>query len=1075
MPPLPSLSVAANPGNINREAMSRIIPVSLRIPLLGLVTLTCASGVCSYAAESAPSQIPPAAVRPVDFQVDIQPILAKHCYSCHGPDKQKADLRWDDKAVLSREGEHGPVLVPGNSAQSRVIRLVAGLEPEIVMPLKGERLTSDQIGLLRAWIDQGAKWPETGQAASIDKLNHWAFKTPVRPAVPSVKQLKWLRNPIDNFILAKLEKEKLLPSAEAERQVLIRRLSLDLTGLPPTVNEVHAFVQDGSPDAYEHLVQRLLASPHYGEQWGRHWLDVARYADTNGYEKDKPRSIWPYRDWVINALNRDLHYDQFIVEQLAGDLLPNPTLEQKVATGFLRNSMLNQEGGIEPEQFRVEAMIDRMDAVGKAFLGLTIACSQCHNHKYDPFTQKEYYQLYAFLNNDDEAFLEVPTSKQNELRHSILTQVHTIEDKAIKETPDLATRMAAWEKTLTEPPTSWTVLEPKDWQNFATKFEKHEDFSLLGGGDLQPGGVMRVWAETTLTNITGIRLEALTNANLLYGGPGLVGKGTFLIREFVVDAYPLDNSITNRIKFTRAMADQEARGFPVTKAIDGETDKGGWIPAITPERRNENHSAIFEADKPFGFPGGTRLLITLHQKFDGADKETKVDCHMLGSFRLGATTAAAPLKFDPLSPSQRSVLAIPSDKRSLEQQRELFAAFRHTDLLFTNVNEEIDKSWTNWPYPATTLVLQQRAKPRVTHLFKRGDRLRPGEVVEPDVLSVLHSFPADAPRNRLGLAKWIVDSRSPTTARVIVNRVWQAYFGQGLVATPEDFGTRVEAPSHPELLDWLACELMEPTVKSEVRNSKSEADSTRAWSLKHLHRLILTSATYRQSSKITPDLYEKDQYNRLLARGPRFRLGAEGIQDVALSASGLLNLKMGGPSIYPPIPSSVGDTVYGGFIWPETKGADRYRRGLYTFWKRSLPFPALSAFDMPTGDTACPRRVRSNTPLQALTTLNEKTFVESAQAMALRILKEGGVDDRSRASYAFELCTSRKPNPKELTQLMNFWQEQFDYFENHSSAAVKVAVPNFDQMPEDVNVHKAAAWAMVSRAILNLDETLTKE
>jgi hypothetical protein len=321
----------------------------------------------------------------------------------------------------------------------------------------------------------------------------------------------------------------------------------------------------------------------------------------------------------------------------------------------------------------------------------------------------------------------------------------------------------------------------------------------------------------------------------------------------------------------------------------------------------------------------------------------------------------------------------------------------------------------------------------------------------------------------------MVDSRSPTTARVIVNRVWQSYFGQGLVTTPEDFGTRVEAPSHPELVDWLACELMEPTVKSEVRKPKSEADLPRAWSLKHLHRLIVTSATYRQSSKITPELYQRDQYNRLLARGPRFRVEAEGIQDIALSTSGLLNLKIGGPSIYPPIPGSVGDTVYGGFSWPETKGADRYRRGLYTFWKRSLPFPALSAFDMPTGDTACPRRVRSNTPLQALTTLNEKTFVESAQAMALRILKEGGVDDRSRASYAFELCTSRKPNQKELTQLMNFWQEQFDYFENHSSAAVKVAVPDFEKMPEDVNLHKAAAWAMVSRAILNLDETLTKE
>jgi len=923
--------------------------------------------------------------------------------------------------------------------------------------------------------NQGAKSVEDDKTASTDKRNHWAFKTPVRPAVPAVAYEKWTRNPIDSFVLARLEKEKLSPSPEAERHVLIRRLSLDLTGLPPTIDEVNDFVRDPNPDAYERLVERLLASPHYGEQWGRHWLDVARYADTNGYEKDKPRSIWPYRDWVIRALNKDLPYDQFVIEQLAGDLLPNSTLEQKVATGFLRNSMLNQEGGIEPEQFRVEAMIDRMDAVGKAFLGLTINCCQCHNHKYDPFTQKEYYQLYAFLNNDDEAFLEVPTSKQEKLRQSIFSEVQTLQDKAIKETPDLVNRMAAWEKTLVEPTTNWSVLEPKDWQNFATKFEKQEDFSLLGGGDLQPGGIMRVWVETTLTNITGLRLEALTNANLLYSGPGLVGKGTFMIREFTVDAYPLDNSITNRIKFTRAMADQEAPGFPVGKAIDGETDKGGWIPAITPERRNQNHSAVFEADKPFGFQGGGRLLITLHQKFDGADKETKLDCHMLGCFRLSATTDAAPLKIDPLLASQRSILAIPNEKRSLQQQRELFATFRYTDPLFTNLNQDIDKAWTNWPYPATTLVLQQRTKPRVTHLFKRGDRLRPGEAVEPDVLSVLQAFPENAPRNRLGLAKWIVDQRSPTTARVIVNRVWQSYIGQGLVTTPEDFGTRVEAPSHPELLDWLACELMKPTVKFGNPNSNSGTESPRAWSLKHLHRLIVTSSTYRQSSKVTSELYEKDQFNRLLARGPRFRLEAEGIQDVALALSGLLDMTIGGPSIYPPIPGSVGDTAYGGFSWPETKGAERYRRGLYTFWKRSLPFPALSAFDMPTGDSACPRRVRSNTPLQALTTLNEKTFVESAQAMALRILKEGGGDNHTRTAYAFELCTGRKPDPNELTQLMKFWQEQFDYFDNHSSAALKVAIPDLNQMPEDVNVHKAAAWAMVSRAILNLDETITKE
>src|SRR6266446_2470533 len=538
------------------------------------------------------------------------------------------------------------------------------------------------------------------QAAELESVkdkvispgHHWAFKAPVRPPVPKVKNQKWVRNPIDNFVLARLEKEGLKPSPEADRVTLSRRLSLDLTGLPPTPAEADEFLADSSPDAYDRLVERLLASPHYGERWARAWLDVARYADSNGYEKDAARSIWPYRDWVIQAFNHDLPFDQFTREQLAGDLLPNPTLDQRIATGFLRNSMLNQEGGIEPEQFRTEAMVDRMDAVGKAFLGLTINCCQCHNHKFDPFSQKEYYQLYAFLNNDEEAFIEVPKPKHEKLRKEIRAQIVSLEEKAMAETTNLVERMAMWEKSVAEPTTNWTVLEPKDWQNFATKFEKLEDSSLLGGGDLQPGGVMRVWTETQLTNITGFRLEALTNPNLIYGGPGLIGKGTFLVREFTVEAYPLDGTVTNKIKFRRALADQEAPGFSITNTIDGDTEKGGWTPAITPDRRNQNHTAIFECEEPFGFAGGTRLWLTIHQKYDGkdgVDKDTKLDSHMLGCLRLSATTETPALKVDPLSPELRSLLAVPPEKLSPEQKRELFDSFRLTDTAFTNLNQQI--------------------------------------------------------------------------------------------------------------------------------------------------------------------------------------------------------------------------------------------------------------------------------------------------------------------------------------------------------------------------------------------------
>jgi uncharacterized protein DUF1549/uncharacterized protein DUF1553 len=964
------------------------------------------------------------------------------------------------------------------------------------MAKTSRRLSVPSLGILLLIVmtKQGVNWPDNASAQADGKRSHWAFKPPVRPSVPAFKRNKWVRNPIDNFILARLQKEKIKPSPEAERRTLIRRLSLDLTGLPPTIGEVEEFEADHNHDAYERLVERLLASPHYGERWGRHWLDAARYADTNGYEKDKPRSIWPYRDWVIKAFNQDMPFDEFAIEQLAGDLLPKPTLDQKVATGFLRNSMLNQEGGIEPEQFRVEALIDRMDTLGKAFLGLTINCCQCHNHKYDPFAQKEYYQLYAFLNNDDEAFLEVPTPEQQKLRQEIIAKVGALEEKAMKTATNLTDRMAAWEQSVADSTNAWTVLDPTDWQNFATKFEKQEDLSLLGGGDLQPGGVMRVWAESQLTNITGFRLEALTNPNLISGGPGLIGKGSFIVKEFTVEAWALNNpTVTNKIKFRRALADEEAPGFSITNAIDSITDKGGWTPAVTPDRRNLDHRAVFECEEPIGFTGGARLLITIHQSFDA---DTKLDCHMLGCLRLSATTNEPPLKVDPLSTGERKILDLSPDKRSPTQAQELFSAFRRGDPAFAGLNKQIVNAWTNWPDPPTTLVLHQRAQPRITHLFKRGDRLRPREEVEADVPAVLNPFPEGAPRNRLGLAKWIIDRRSPTTARVIVNRIWQAYFGQGLVATPEDFGTRVETPSHPELLDWLACEFMEPTVNDEIRMSNDEGNpkSGRAqasaatshsafrtshlpgpWSIKHIHRLIVNSATYRQSSKVTPGLYAKDQYNRLLARGPRFRVEGEIVEDIALSVSGLLNLKIGGPSVYPPIPASVGDTAYGGFSWPETKADERYRRGLYTFWKRSLPFPSLSAFDAPTSETSCPRRARSNTPLQALTTLNEKTFVEAAQAMALRVVKEGGPDNRTRAAYAFELCTGRKPATTELNKLLKFWQEQYNYFEDRTAAAVSVALPDSKQMPPDVNLHKVAAWAMVSRAILNLDETITKE
>jgi len=1043
--------------------------MKVRRAFLGLILVTAAATAV---------ELPPAVTRPVDFVKDIQPIFAENCLACHGPKRSEANFRLDSKEIALKGGDLGPAIVPGKSGESLLVHAVAGVKSDFVMPKKGERLSAAQVGLLRAWIDQGANWPDSASVKVENKLDHWAFKAPTRPAPPSVKNSKWVRNPIDNFILARLEKEKLTPSPEADRVTLIRRLSLDLLGLPPHPNEVDAFVTDRSPDAYQKLAERLLASPPCGERWGRHWLDAARYADSHGFEKDAARSIWPYRDYVIHAFNRDLPFDQFTVEQLAGDLIPNPTVDQMVATGFLRNSMMNQEGGIEPEQFRIEAMIDRMDAVGKAWLGLTIACAQCHNHKFDPISQKDYYQLFAFLNSDNEPIVEVPTEAQDKARAEVRAKVRRQEDKLMTDTTNLVERMAAWEKSIANAAGDWTVLDPAEWHNFATKYEEQSDHSLLGGGDIKPYGVSHVWIDTPLTNITGFRVEALTHPNLPYGGPGLTARGSFLLREFTAEAYAMKNpTVTNKITFRRAVASAEAPGFAVTNAIDGNTEKGGWTASAVPVERNQDASAVFECTDPIaGFPGGTRLKLSFYQKHSTGegwqiipDKDTGLDCHAFGRFRISATTAPSPLVADPLTAEQRKLLAVPASKRSPEEKRALFGVFRRVEPTMSARSRAVSDTWTNWTYAATTFGLSSRTEERMTRVFKRGDWQKQADEVKADVPAWLHPFPKDTPRNRLGFAKWIVDRRSPTTARVVINRIWQAYFGQGLFTTPEDIGTRVDAPSHPELLDWLAVEFMEPSQRSPLE------PETAAWSFKHLHRLIVNSATYRQSSQITPSLYAEDQYNRLLARGPRFRVEAEIVQDIALAASGLLNPKIGGPSVYPPIPGSVADQVYGGFTWPETKGEDRYRRGMYTFWKRALPFPALLTFDAPPAEVSCTRRVRSNTPLQALTTLNERTYVEAAQAMGLRVLKEGGSDDRSRATYAFRLGTGRTPTERELKSLLTFRDEQFRYFEDQSAAALQVALANTTNVPPDVNIHKVAAWAMVSRAILNLDETITRE
>ena len=1052
--------------------MQKLILIGLWVGLLGPLP--------GRAAAADISKLPPAATRPVEFAKDVQPIFEASCWNCHGPKKSESGLRLDERAAALKGGDHGVVIVPGRSAESLLIQAVAGVHEELKMPKKGERLTAEQVGVLRAWVDQGAKMPEQ-VAGRKDPKEHWAFKAPVKSAVPEVRGQKSAnRNPIDAFVLARLEKERLSPSPEAEQVTLLRRLHLDLTGLPPTPTEVDAFLADKSKDAYSKVVEKLLASPHYGERWGRHWLDAARYADSDGYEKDMSREMWPYRDYVVNAFNRDQPYNQFIIEQIAGDQLPNAKQDQIVATGFLRNSMVNMEGAIDPEQFRMESMFDRMDAVGKAVLGVTIQCAQCHNHKFDPISQEEYYGMFAFLNSDHEARPVVYTPEQ-QMKLAELHRGRTEMEEDLKHrAPDWEKQMAAWEVSVRNNQPEWIVLGALEQEGERSqRYEDKGDGSWLACGYAPT--TMTQWFRTTndLSGLTAFRLELLTDPNLPYGGPGRAFNGTCALSEFMVEAIDAKEPTNKmKVKWKEATADvvQPERALeinfsnkttnsrptgPIQFAIDGNGNTA-WGINVGPGRRNQERKAVFVAEKPAGFTNGTYWRIGLQQNHGGWNSDDHMN-NNLGRFRISATKAGGEVKADPLPKKVRDILALAPAKRTPVQVATVFSYWRTTVPEWKEANEKIEALWKDYPEGATSMTLLAREQPRATHLLRRGDWLKPAKSVTPGVPAIFHPLPKDADGSRLTFARWLADRKSPTTARVMVNRVWLAYFGQGLLPTPEDFGTQSETPSHPELLDWLAVDFMDHD-----------------WSFKHLHRLIVTSSTYRQSSKLTAAAYESDPYNRLLARGPRFRVEGEIVRDIALAASGLLNPKLGGPSIMTPAPAFLFEppTSYAPFPWKHETGPDKYRRALYTFRRRSTPFPALQTYDVPNADSACVRRQRSNSPLQALVSLNEPLFVECSQALARKTLTEGGPTDEQRITFAFRQTLARQPQPDEVQELMALLnkekQRMADGWVNVSEVATgTTAIPN--NLPAGVTPTQLAAYTLVSRVLLNLDETITKE
>ncbi|MGA8029165.1 MAG: PSD1 and planctomycete cytochrome C domain-containing protein, partial [Bryobacteraceae bacterium] len=982
------------------------------------------------------------------FATTVRPILAARCYTCHGPDLQQNGLRLDSLASILKGSDFGKVIVPGHSEQSRLIRrLMAQERPQ--MPYGGPPLSEAEIATIRKWIDAGAAGPDASTPIAASRpLKHWAYVKPVMPVAPQVRNAAWPRNPIDNFILAKLEKEGLKPSPEAEKATLIRRVYLDLTGLPPSPQEVDAFISDNSPDAYEKVVDRLFASPHYGERWARPWLDLARYADSNGYEKDRIRTAWEYRDWVIRALNQDMSFRDFTIDQIAGDMLPNPTQDQLIATGFNRNSMLNEEGGVDPEEYYWYSLVDRVNTTASVWLGSTLGCAQCHNHKFDAFTQKDYYRFLAFFSNAEykvtpsgdrvarEPQLELPSPEQEQQSAELKAAIARLQKVLETPTPDLEIAQKSWEGELQNVEKRWPALHPLRYESAGgATLKLLPDNSILASGKNPQADRYTVEGATDVESITAVRLEVLPDPSLPHSGPGRDAEGNFFLSDFDLEVAPANDPQSRRhIIWKNARADESQDEYEVKNLLSKEPGLHGWAidaSAETPLRRQ----AVFVPDEPFGFPGGAVLTITMKHQMRHASRN-------IGRFRVSVTSSKDPEFAVELPARLQPVLATAPDRRSSEQQKQLAAAYREIAPLLDPARKQMSDLKDQLKKLGIVTAMVMREKPGYyrpsAYIRERGSFMSKGDLVYADVPAMLNPLPKDAMPNRLGLAEWLVSEDNPLTARVAVNRFWEALFGRGIVETSEDFGTQGDPPSHPELLDWLATQFIED-----------------GWSMKKIQRLMVTSATYRQSSRATPELLARDPYNTLYARGPRFRVEAEMVHDIALSASGLLSGKMYGPSVFPYQPQGVWDIPYSDDKWVESQGEERYRRSIYTFIRRSAPYPSLVTYDAPSREFCTVRRVRTNTPLQALTGLNDPYFFDAARAMAKRMMSEGGTTVASRATYGFRLVVSRAPTEAELERVTSFYKQQLAESQNHA--------------PE------LSAWTMVANVLLNMDETISKE
>ena len=1006
------------------------------------------------AAAPAPFAPPRSSEEPVDFERDVAPLFEAHCSKCHGEAKQRAGLRLDSHAAVLAGSDDGEqrIVIPGEPGESMLYQLVTTTDEDERMPPKGGPLPPEEQELLRRWIAEGAR--SAADAAPVETETHWAYVPPRRPEYPAT-QIGWARNEIDIFVLRRLEGEGILPAPEADRATLARRAALDLTGLPPSLAELDAFLADDATDAFDRYVDRLLASPHYGERMARPWLDLARYADTNGYEKDDRRTMWRWRDWVIDAFNADMPFDEFTIRQLAGDLLPDATLEDRIATGFHRNTMVNAEGGVDPEEYRVAAVLDRVNTTSTVWLGTTMACVQCHAHKYDPFTQREYYQLFAYFNSTADAGpgvgprIDAPTAEEREAEALAAAEEARLQARLTEWTPGLQAELVAFRgrgrfatnhdgfndgSGVDGGDTNATVVvrpQRASAENGSTLTLDREANLVVASGELPAEDAYVLEFELTDAALKTLTLDVLTDEALEGDGPGRPSHGNFVLSE--VTAELREGGATRALSFARALADHHQVGqpdWPPSGAIDGDPRTGWAVGGGT----GRPHRLVLQLSEPLRAPGAM-LVVRLDQQYGHQHLIARLRAQLTDQYPSGDNVVVPPDVAEWLTAFESFG---PEDPRRAGL-REWFNA--HAPSL-ANERERLAELRAR-PKPPTALVMQELDEPRATHLLQRGSFLSPGDVVTHGVPSVLHEFPADAPPNRLGLARWLVAPENPLTARVTVNRLWEQVFGRGLVATSDDFGTQGEPPSHPDLLDWLALQLIED-----------------GWSLKQTLRRIVTSATYRQSARVSPELLERDPDNVLLARSPRYRVEAEMVRDIALTASGLLSPQLGGPSVMPPQPEGIWNATYSGDRWRNAEDHDRYRRGLYTFWRRTSPYPSFATFDAPSRELVCARRNRSNTPLQALTLLNDPAYFEAAEALAARMRAEGGATDLERLAHGFRLCTSRRPNEVELDVLLELLEDQREVLDAFTPAEGATA-------PVD-------PLTLVANVLLNLDETVTR-